>query len=174
MTPEFSRSYRIDTLGSAPRHVEIEADDAERAALARRFGLVEIESLSAEAELTRSDESVTAAGRLRARAVQSCVASGEPVPESIDEEFRIEFRPPPQSTGGEDEIELSENELDVVFYDGAAIDLGEAMAETLSLSLNPYPRSDRAEDALRQAGVKSEAEAGPFAALKALKDKMGG
>ncbi len=173
MTPEFSRSYRIDTLGSAPRHVEIEADEAERAALAARFGLVEVGSLSAEADLTRSDDIVTAAGRLRARAVQSCVASGEPVPESIDEEFRIEFRPPPRATGGEDEIELSENELDVVFYDGAAIDLGEAMAETLSLSLNPYPRSERAEEALREAGVKNEAEAGPFAALKALKDKMG-
>ena len=38
--PEFSRPVRIDTLGAAPRNVAIEADEAERAALARRFGLI--------------------------------------------------------------------------------------------------------------------------------------
>jgi uncharacterized metal-binding protein YceD (DUF177 family) len=172
MTPEFSRSYRIDTLGQAPRHVDIEADQAERDALATRFDLVAIDWLSAEADITRNGEIIVAAGKLKARAVQSCVASGEPVPETVEEEFRIEFRPPPQSPSGEEEVELSENELDVVFYDGAAVDLGEAVAETLSLSLDPYPRSDRADEALQEAGVKSEGEAGPFAALKALKDKM--
>src|SRR3569623_1044306 len=87
---------------------------------------------------------------------------------------RCVFRPQPQSGGNDEEIELSENELDVVFYDGGAIDLGEAMAETLSRSLDPYPRRDTAEAALREAGVKSEGEAGPFGALAGLKAKMEG
>jgi uncharacterized metal-binding protein YceD (DUF177 family) len=172
VTPEFSRSYRIDTLGGAARHVAIEADPAEREALARRFGLVSIDSLSAEADLVRDGDIVVATGRLKARAVQSCVASGEPVPESVEEAFRLEFRPQVETTGPEEEIELSENELDVVFYDGAAVDLGEAVAETLSLALDPYPRSPAAEEALRTAGVKAEGEAGPFAALAALRDKL--
>ena len=174
MTPEFSRTYRDDTIGSAPRHVSIEAEPGERAALAGRFGLLGIDSLSAEADLTRNGETIVAVGTLRAAATQSCVASGEPVDEKIEEAFRIEFRPQPQSGGNDEEIELSENELDVVFYDGGAIDLGEAMAETLSLSLDPYPRSDKAEAALREAGVKSEGEAGPFGALAGLKAKMEG
>jgi hypothetical protein len=51
------------------------------------------------------------------------------------------------------------------------------VAQSLALALDPYPRSARAEEALRQAGVKDEEEAAagdssPFAALAALKDKL--
>lgn len=171
MTPEFSRLYRLDTLGNDPRQVAIEADEAERAALAKRFALVEIGRLDADATLTREGETITAVGRARAEVVQSCVASGLPVEAKVDEPFRILFRPPPQG-GDEEEIELGETDMDVVFYDSAAIDLGEAMAETLSLSLDPYPRSPDADAALKHAGVKSEEQAkidsSPFAALKGL------
>ena len=174
--PEFSRTYRIDTLGGQPRAISIGADEAERAALARRFNLPAIAHLSAEAAIARSGESVTAEGRVRAEVTQSCVATGEPVEEVVDEPFRIEFRPHPE-TAAEEEIELSEGELDVVFYDGNAVDLGDAVAETVSLALNPFPRSRKAEEALRQAGVKTEEEAkiesSPFAALQGLKDKLG-
>jgi len=175
MTPEFSRLVRIDTLGSGPRSLSVEASEAERAALAERFGLVSIERLSAEAALTRNGDSVTASGSLRATVTQSCVATGEPVAAEIEEAFRIEFRPPPEGQGGEDEIELSESELDVTFYEGGSVDLGEAVAETLSLNLDPYPRCPAAEQALREAGVKTEeearAEASPFAVLKGLAGK---
>ena len=177
MTPEFSRPVRIDTLGVGPRRVDIEANADERAALAARFALVSIDRLSAEAEVTRGGETVVASGRLDAAVVQSCVASGDPVPATLAEDFRVEFRPHPDAAGPEEEVELGEAELDVVFYDGGAIDLGEAVAETLSLALDPFPRSAAAEAALREAGVKSEeearAESSPFAALKALTDKLG-
>ncbi|QAY77011.1 DUF177 domain-containing protein [Sphingosinicella sp. BN140058] len=177
MSPEFSRSYRVDTLGGGARQIAIEAEADERSAVAKRFGLVAIDRLAAEAALTRAGEIVTARGSISAAVTQSCVGTGEPVEERIEEDFVVEFRPHPESSGGEEEIELSEGELDVVFYDGAAIDLGEAVAETLSLALNPFPRSPAAEEALRAAGVKSEeeaqAESSPFAALGALKDKLG-
>jgi uncharacterized metal-binding protein YceD (DUF177 family) len=100
------------------------------------------------------------------------------VPESVAERFRIEFRSQPAAASPDDEVELAERELDVVFYEGGAVDLGEAVAETLSLSLDPYPRSPAADAALQEAGVVSEeqarAESSPFAGLAALKDKMGG
>jgi uncharacterized metal-binding protein YceD (DUF177 family) len=172
VVPEFSRPVRIDTLGSTPRQIEIGANEAEREALARRFAILGIERLSARAEISRSGDHAVAAGSLSAKVWQSCVATGEPVEETVEEDFRIEFRPQPNPTSEEDEIELGEGELDVVFYDGSAIDMGEAVAETLSLSLDPYPRAPNAEDALREAGVKSEEEAGPFAALAALKGKL--
>jgi len=57
----------------------------------------------------------------------------------------------------------------VVFYDGSAIDLGGAIADTMALSLDPYPRSASADAALREAGVLTEEQASPFAALAALK-----
>lgn len=175
--PEFSRPVRVDRLGASPHALSIEAGADERAALAERFGLIGIDSLSADADLVRTGEQVTATGRLRAKVTQSCVATAEPVEEAVDEAFTIVFRPEPADIAGEEEIELSEGEMDVVFYDGAAVDLGEAVAETLSLSLDPYPRVPDADAALRQAGVKSEdeakAESSPFAALAALKGKEG-
>ncbi|NUT01781.1 MAG: DUF177 domain-containing protein, partial [Sphingomonas sp.] len=100
---------------------------------------------------------------------QSCVATGEPVEASADESFDIYFLPEPKSGESQEEVELVEADCDVVFHDGSAIDLGEAIADTLALCLNPYPRSAGAEAALKEAGVLSEAEAGPFAALAKLK-----
>ena len=173
MTPEFSRTIRIDTLGGGPRRIEIAAEEGERAALVERFGLVAVESLTAWADVSRNGDTVIAAGRLEGAVVQSCVASGDPVPATVAEDFRIEFRPQPGAAGPDEEVELGESELDVVFYGGGAVDLGEAVAETLSLALDPNPRSPAAEAALKEAGVKSEeeakAESSPFAALKGLK-----
>jgi uncharacterized metal-binding protein YceD (DUF177 family) len=173
--PEFSRPLRIDTLGASPHQFSIEADQGERTALARRFGLEAIDALSADLSLTRNGVLVRANGRLRAQVTQSCVATGVPVDAKLDETFEIAFAPPPESSGrAEDEIELSESDCDTIFYSGAEIDVGEAVAETLSLSLDPWPRAPGADEALREAGVKSEAEAGPFAALAGLKDKLKG
>jgi uncharacterized metal-binding protein YceD (DUF177 family) len=170
--PEFSRPVRVDTLGEGPRVLAIEAEEGERRALAARFGLVSLESLEAELALVRKGAEVNARGRLRAEVVQSCVASGAPVRARIDEPFEILFRPHPRPDRPEEEVELSETELDVVFYDGAAVDVGEAAAESLLLSLDPYPRAPEAQEALKSAGVKSEEEAGPFGALASLRDKL--
>jgi uncharacterized metal-binding protein YceD (DUF177 family) len=174
---EFSRLYRLESLSEESCPVEIEADPAEREALARRFELVAVEALSAAGTLVRRGEAVEAAGTLRARVIQSCVATAEPVEAAVEEDYRVEFRPLLAAGRPEEEVELGEGELDVVFYEGGAVDLGEAVAQSLFLGLDPYPRSPAAEDALREAGVKSEEEAriesSPFAALAALKDKLG-
>lgn len=171
MTPEFSRPFRLDELGSAPRGVTIEADAAERAALAKRFGLLSIDRLSADAQLTRDGDVVRADGTLAADVVQACVASGEPVPAAIAEGFSLRFVPAASDPGIE-EVELEESELDEVDYEGGAVDLGEAAAQTLALALDPFPRAPNADEKLRDAGVIGEEDAGPFAALKALKDKL--
>jgi uncharacterized metal-binding protein YceD (DUF177 family) len=150
----------------------IEADQAERAALAKRFGLLSVDRLSATADMARRGNDVTARGRIAAEVVQSCVATAEPVPATIDEPFDLLFRSEPADGRPDEEVELNESELDVIFFDGAAADLGEAVAETLALALDPYPRAPGAEQALRAAGVKSEEEAGPFGALASLRDKL--
>ena len=97
------------------------------------------------------------------------VVTGDPVEAHADEAFDIYFLPEPVTGQAEEEVELIESDCDVVFHDGSAIDLGSAIADTLALSLDPYPRSAGAEAALKEAGVLSEAEAGPFAALAKLK-----
>ncbi len=70
-------------------------------------------------------------------------------------------------------VALGESELDVIFYEGGTIDIGEAVAETLFLALDPYPRAPQAEEALRAAGVISEEEVRPGGALAGLKDLLG-
>ena len=171
MTPEFARPFRLDELGGAPRAVSIAADEDERAALAARFGLIGIERLEATAELAREGDIVTATGRLEADVAQACVASGEPVPAKIAEDFALRFVP----AGGQpdaEEVELEESDLDEIDYEGGSIDLGEAVAQTMALALDPFPRAAGADEKLREAGVLGEEDAGPFAALKALKDKL--
>lgn len=168
---DFLRSVRIDTIGTAPRALSIEADADERNALAARFDLQSIASLTAEAEISRSGAAVRAEGTLLARVTQSCIATGAPVEASVREPFRIEFRPPPQDGKPDEEIELAPTELDVIFYEGASIDLGDAVAESLLLALDPYPRCADADAALADAGVHREGEeprTGPLAGLKNL------
>lgn len=172
MTPEFSRLVRIDTLGEGDRAIDVEADASERAALATRFGLLSIGALSAEATLRREGEVIHADGRIRALVDQACVATAAAVPATIDEAFSLRFVPEGQGEGAE--IELDAEDVDIIDYAGGAIDIGEAVAETLLLSLDPFPRSPDADATLKAAGVLSEDEVvtGPFAALKALKDQL--
>lgn len=166
--PEFSRPVRIDTLGEGERRIDIEADQSERAALAERFGLLALEALAAEAVLHRKGDVIHAEGRVKAAATQACVASGAPVPAVIDEPFSLRFVPEAGDAG--EEIELGIEDVDTLDYASGAIDLGEAVAETMALSLDPFPRAPEADAILKEAGVLSEEEAAeaasPFAALK--------
>ena len=150
--------------------VDLVATPEDCAAIAKRLGLLSIDRLEAHAVIGREGDKVTATGRIKAALEQSCVASGEPVPARIDEPFELVFLPEPKGRPDE-EVELGEGELDVVFHDGGAIELGTAIADTLSLVLDPYPRGPNADEALKAAGVLSEEQAGPFAALAALKSE---
>ena len=168
MTDTFAHHLRLDQLRDGDR-LDLTADDGERAAIAQRLGLDGLERLEAHAMLSRTKDIVRAQGRLGAALTQSCVVTGEPVAAHVDEPFELVFMPEPEATGREEEIELGESDCDVVFHDGATIDLGTAIADTLALSLDPYPRSASADAALREAGVISEEQASPFAVLAKLR-----
>lgn len=179
---EFSRTLRLDALGEAPRDVAFVAEPAERAALAARFGLLAIDRLTVAAAVSRAGTAVIADGRVSARVVQSCVATDLPLPAEIDAPFSLRFVPEADAAE-EEEIELSDSDCDTLTYVGGAADLGEAAAETLLLALDPFPRAPDSEIVLREAGVideetvavaPREGKANPFAALKALKDKLSG
>jgi uncharacterized metal-binding protein YceD (DUF177 family) len=171
--PEFSRVVRVDTIGEQPWPMAVVAEEKERAALARRFGLLGLAKLEATLTLSRRGDEVAVHGRLSAAVTQACVATAEPVAVEVEAPFDILFRPRPDPAAAEEEVELTESEMDVVFHAGADIDVGEAVAETLALALDPFPRAPDADEALKAAGVKSEEEAGPFGALAGLRDKLG-
>lgn len=163
----FSETMPLNRVRDGLR-LDLTADAAERAAIVQRLDLASLERLEAHVALERKDEQVRAHGRLRGVLEQRCVATDVPLPVHVDEPFDILFKPEP-TVAPDSDIELSDVDCDVVFHDGAAIDLGAALADTLALSLDPYPRAPGADEALREAGVLTEEQAGPFAALAALK-----
>ncbi|HKY80184.1 MAG TPA: DUF177 domain-containing protein [Sphingobium sp.] len=168
--PEFSRPVRVDQLA---RHaqVTITAEPGEREALARRFNLLSLDRLEADYALTDENGAIVARGRVRAELAQPCVATGLPVPERIDTDFLLRFVPETEQEAESDELEISTDDADTIGYDGQIIDMGEAVAETVALAMTRYPRSRKADAYLREAGVISEEQASPFAALLSLKDK---
>lgn len=171
---EFSRVERLDTIGVDERRVSIAAAEAERAALARRFGLVGVDLLTADLVVRREGSAVLATGRVRARVTQACSVTGEPVPAQIDEPVTLRFVEPGDSFEPE-EVELDPDALDTIEIAGGGVDLGEAAAETMALALDPFPRAPGAEAVLKEAGVVSEDDVGlgPFAALKAKLEGRG-
>lgn len=171
---DFAHRLMLDQIRGGDR-LDLVADEAERAEIADRLNLLSLSQLKAHVALDRDGDDITAKGRVNAALEQACVATGEPVIALVDEPFELLFRPTPSASAkADEEIELDEGELDTVFYDGGAIDLGSAIADTLGLALDPYPRSANAAASLREAGVMTEEEAGPFAALAALKGKLSG
>ncbi len=168
---EFSHIIPLDKIGAA-RPISLSADTVERAALALRFGLLSLDQLDAELMLENNGDGITAAGRIIAKAQQPCVATSRPVYEQIEAPVTLLFKPQDAYTP-DAEIELESQDCDIIFYNGKAIDLGEAVAQSMVLLLDPWPRSMNAGEVLKAAGVKTEeeaqAESGPFAALSALK-----
>lgn len=168
MTPEFSRRFPIDTIGSAGRQVSIDASEAECAAVAARFDMAVLESLSATATLLASSRGIEVSGRLLARGTQNCVVTGDPVAAQIDEAFKLRFVEPDQLVSDSDEIELSDEDCDLIEIDNGAVDLGEAVAQTLGLALDPFPRSPAERTREDERKWVAGEDAGPFAGLKGL------
>ena len=168
MIDPFAQPLRIDQIRDGER-LDMVAEDDARAAIAKRFGLPRLDRLEAHVALERSGQNVLAKGRVLASLDQNCVITGDPVAAHIDEPFEVTFVPAPTSASPDGEIELAADDCDTMFHDGATIDLGAAVSDTLALALDPYPRSAAAASALKEAGVISEAEASPFAVLAKLK-----
>jgi uncharacterized metal-binding protein YceD (DUF177 family) len=157
MENEFSRPVAAGGLAEEEIH-RIEATAAERTALARRFGLRALESLSAEVRLAPLGRGLRLDAALEADVVQECVVTLQPVPNHVSERFALVYGEAPASPDEDSVVEPLENET---------IDIGEAVAQQLSLALNPYPRAPGAAVDRRWTG--EDTVEGPFAALAKLK-----
>lgn len=169
MTPEFSH---VVTLAEAAqgRKVAIELDAATRASIAARLGLVALDHFTLSAEVSAVAGGVAARGTIDAALVQSCAATDLPVAATISESFDLRFLRDAEPTASEEEeIEISSDECDILPLEDERIDLGEAAVQTLSLALDPFPRHPDADRILAEKGVLTEDQAGPFAALAALR-----
>ena len=163
--PELSRT--IETRQADGRRIVVDAAEDERLALARRFDLVRIDRLHATLDLSAmKDGVVDATGTLSAQIVQSCAISGEDLSVAVNEPLAFRFVPLRHSGAVDEEIELDADECDEIDYEGSRIDVGEAVAQSLGLAIDPYATGPEAEDARSHF---SDADANPFAALKDFK-----
>ena len=165
--PEFSRSIDVAHLGESGEILTVEANAGERAALARRFGLLALDRLTAELAIAALERgAVRVTGRLQADVTQACALSLEPVPAQIDERFAALFGGPAPVAGIVD-IELAEEDPPEPIENGR-IDIGELVAQHLALALDPYPRAPGAR--LSAAGTEGLGNGGthPFKALSEL------
>ncbi len=171
---ELTRVVRPRTLPAGA--VMIEADERERVALAGRFGIVSVDELIAWVEMEQCQKGIRAEGNLRARITQACAVSGEDFEIAIEEPVVLRFIEEGSTSlipSEDDDIDfdLTADDCDEIEYSGDMIDLGEAVAQTLGLAIDPYAEGPDADEVRRKAGIVAEGEQeGPLAAaLAALK-----
>jgi uncharacterized metal-binding protein YceD (DUF177 family) len=159
----------MDTRALGNEAVRLAANEAERAALATRFGIVAVNRLVAEVELAPAKRAILATGRLDAEIVQSCAISGEDVPVTVSEPLALRFVPQRRPGRPDEEVELGAEDLDEMEFSGTQFDLGEAVAQSLALAIDPFLEGPNADEFRKKSGYFGEDTANPFAALAKLK-----
>jgi hypothetical protein len=135
---EFSRLVPLTRLTAGAYRQEISAEPEERRALAERFGLLALDRLAALVELRREARgTVLLEATFEALFVQSCVVTLDPVEGTISAGFLLRYGPPGLA---EEAIAaaIDEPAFEPLYSD--QIDIGEAVAQELSLRLPLFPR----------------------------------
>jgi uncharacterized metal-binding protein YceD (DUF177 family) len=162
--PEFSRLVPLQQIGGKPFRQQIEATPEERDKLSRRFDLLALHRLVAEIELRRQNaETVLLEAQFEAEFEQCCAITLEPVRGTVSDRFSLIYGPVPEENA---ELVLSGDEPAFEPLMSDAIDIGEAVAQELSLALPIFPRDP---DAVIDDVEPAQPFAGPFASLARLR-----
>lgn len=174
---EFSRIVPVETIDRAGLELEFAAEADECAALARRFGLEEVKSLTATARLTRlpppSDGELRLVVTFCADVVQLCVITLEPMAVRLSDRFEVLYAPPSEGVEeGEVVIDVEADDPPEPLVEGR-IDIGEMVAQHLAMAIDPYPRAPGAVMGEVERGESDsgddEPPARPFAVLARLR-----
>jgi hypothetical protein len=155
---DFGWIYLIDQgeIGPSPFRKSIAAGEADLKAIAARLEIPGVQSLSAEMTLQRipgNKSVIHVEGMLKADVTQSCIISQAPVKGHIEEEFEgwfadldsvVSIAKAKHERAGkmaDTEIPIMDEREDPEPIINGKIDLGDLVAQYLSLSLNPYPRA---------------------------------
>lgn len=165
-TPEFER--RIDGLRLSPggETHEIAAKPEERHGLARRFDLLSLDRLEAKVTVTpMAGGYYRLAAEFEAELVQACIVTMEPVPGRVAEAFSLIYGPIEEAS----ELVLDGETEPVEPLDDGMIDIGEAVAQQLSLALDPFPRAPGVGVEIETIVTDEAPGESPFAALERLR-----
>ncbi len=158
-----SRPVDVASLDASGADYVVEPTEAERAAVAKRLNIPAIKSLRGEFQLRPAHGGVDVRLKIDAEAERICIASLEPVRETIREEIRMQFD---RNYVEGESADLADGDLLREPLAGDELDLGELLVQHLSLSLDPYPRKEGAESLA--AKFREASSASPFSALKGL------
>jgi hypothetical protein len=157
--------------------VLIEADEAQRAALAAEHDLLSVKRLHADLLVVPwKSDGVRVTGHVEAEILQACVVTLEPVAASIREPIDAIYIPEGSSLArrvadpsGEMLIDPDGPDAPELFV-GDMIDVGATAEEFFALGIDPYPRSLAASAAVETSTDDAPAESiSPFAKLRTLK-----
>ncbi len=165
----WSHKVPLERIGTVPQSMHLEAPEAARTRLANRFDLARIEALTADIVIGVERQGVRLTGNLSAALQYFCRVSREPFPASLTVPVDVLFLPEDQLPDPDD-IAENPDPWDIDELDPAGVDVAEAVAVTLALALDPFPRSPTADEALVKLGIQTEEDAkrasSPFAVLK--------
>jgi uncharacterized metal-binding protein YceD (DUF177 family) len=152
--------------------VEITADPAQRAALAKAYDLLAVGDLTANVTVRGDSSGYEVSGRVAAHIEQACVVSLAPVAQHIDELFAVRFVPPdspevaPAKPHSEIVVDPAAPDPPEVLT-GNSIDIGAVVEEAFVLAIDPYPRAPGA--VLVEPLADQDQPTSPFAVLGGLK-----
>ena len=150
------------------------ATEAERKAVAKALELTTLGALAFNGRIERlAGGRYRLSGRVTADLEQPCVVTLDPVAARIDEAMTVEFQPDQPKPEPQDiEVALDEkSEIEPIVK--GRLEIGRVVFETLSASLDPYPRkAGEAIDEMEAAPKGAEPiKANPFAVLADFKTK---
>ncbi len=171
-------SYRVNVghLSANPVAVSLQADPAERLAMAERWGVARVDDVKADLELLRwKRDGVRVRGRVCAAIEQTCVVTLEPVSSTIDEQVDALFVPEGSklariATDDSGEMVFDAEGPDIPeAFQGDSIDVGSVCEEFIVLAIDPYPRKEGAVLESPDDPPQQEDTPSPFAGLRSWK-----
>ena len=160
----------VDAVSDGGQRFDLAAGPQERTAVAKMAGLQALPRLAASFEVTRQGAGLHVVGQVWAEVGQTCIVTLEPIEGRVVEAVDLIFAPvasgaaEPATKGGKQVREAPEPLI------GGVVDLGALATEFLLLGIDPYPRKEGATFAPQHT---EDAGAHPFAALEALKKRLG-
>ena len=162
----------LDEIPPMGLKVTLQASEAELIELATWLNVPKIDMLSAEFDVTweKDGEGVVISGPLRARLIQTCVVTLEPLEIVIDAPTRVRYRHVPDDEDADMEFSLDAPDSPEIIVEDI-IDLGEMVSQQLALEIDPFPRAP----GVPYQDVSTDKEEGrqhPFSALASIRDKL--
>lgn len=173
MSEPLSWVHRVSEIPEGGLRTDRVASEAERALLADALEVAGCEEARAEYAIKAlGGGRYRMSGKVGARLRQACVVTLEPMETRLSEAFDVQFAPSDSvARAGQAEEEEVLRLPDIEPIEHGQIDAGRVIFETLAAAVDPYPRKEGASLSWQDAGDEQAEAAGPFAKLKALKNK---